>query len=97
MWEGDNYASNKLKVVGGEEILNYNQIREFANDASITKTSFNDFRSKYNQTPKTGTKITKLKDKITGYSPNYYTEKNIERRVGLGNYDNSIGPIQRNC
>ena len=94
MWEGDNYASNKLKVVGGEEILNYNQIREFANDASITKTSFNDFRSKYNQTPKTGTKITKLKDKITGYSPNYYTEKNIERRVGLGNYDNSIGQEQ---
>ena len=91
MWEGDNYASNKLKVVGGEEILNYNQIREFANDASITKTSFNDFRSKYNQN---GTKIRKLKDKITGYSPNYYTEKNIERRVGLGNYDNSIGQEQ---
>ena len=91
MWEDDNYASNKLKVVGGEEILNYNQIREFANDASITKTSFNDFRSKYNQN---GTKITKLKDKITGYSPNYYTEKNIERRVGLGNYDNSIGQEQ---
>ena len=98
MWEGDNYASNKLKVVGGEEILNYNQIREFANDASITKTSFNDFRSKYNQN---GTKITKLKSGIhkTYFGDNgqdYYKSNNIEKRVGLSNSDKKIGTKNKN-
>ena len=82
-----NNEDDKLKTVAGEEYLTYNQIREFA-DTSITKTSFNDFRTKYKND---GDKIKKLKDKITGYSPNYYTEKNIERRVGLGNSDTTIG------
>lgn len=76
-----------LKTIEGEEALNYKNITDLSNDFS----SYRDFRSKYNQN---GTKITKLKDKITGYNPNYYTEKNIERRVGLGNYDNSIGQEQ---
>jgi hypothetical protein len=84
MWEGDNYASNKLKVVGGEEVLNYKNITDLSFDGG----SYRDFRSKYKQN---GTKITKLNDNITGYGPNYYTGKNIETRVGLGNYDNSIG------
>ena len=97
MWEDDNYASNKLKVVGGEEILNYNQIREFAN-SGITKTSFNDFRTKYK---KDGHKITKLKSGIaTTYfgedGQDYYKSNNIETRVGLGNSDKRIGTKNEN-
>ena len=82
-----NNEDDKLKTVAGEEYLTYNQIREFA-DTSITKTSFNDFRSKYNQN---GTKITKLKNGIKKYDDNYYTDKNIVKHVGLGNSDKLIG------
>ena len=82
-----NNEDDKLKTVAGEEYLTYNQIREFA-DTSITKTSFNDFRSKYNQN---GTKIKKLKSGIKEYGDNYYTDKNIVKHVGLGNSDKLIG------
>ena len=82
-----NNEDDKLKTVAGEEYLTYNQIREFAG-TSITKTSFNDFRTKYKND---GDKIKKLKNNITGYGPNYYTNENIKNRVGLGNSDTTIG------
>ena len=80
----DDKNKTTLKTIEGEEALNYKNITDLSNDFS----SYRDFRSKYNQN---GTKITKLKSGIKEYGDNYYTDKNIVKRVGLGNSDTTIG------
>jgi len=93
MWESNNQSSQKLKeIFGGDEILNYNQIRNFAESGPYT--SFNDFRIKYkdNNPPLLPGKKAKLKREIKDYGDDYYTKYNIVKRVSLGNSDNtSIG------
>ena len=84
LWEGNKYESGKLKTEEGEEVLNYNIIKELAN-GTITKTSHNDFRTKYK------TKKSELQKQIKDYGDDYYTTTNIKTRVGLGNSDTTIG------
>jgi len=83
LFEGDNFASKKLKTVASDEVLNYDDIRNFAENGPG---SFNDFRTKKSEASKKT-----LKDNITNYNDNYYTDKNIEKRIGLGKSDTSIG------
>ena len=85
----DDKNKTTLKTIEGEEALNYKNITDLSNDFS----SYRDFRSKYNQN---GTKIKKLKSGIKEYGDNYYTDKNIVKRVGLGNSDATIGKSYNN-
>jgi hypothetical protein len=88
LFENGKPKSKKLKtrVVASDEVLNYDDIRNFANAKTDYKTSFNDFRTKKSNTYKEN-----LKAKITNYNDNYYTDKNIENKMGLGKSDRTIG------
>ena len=90
----DDKNKTTLKTIEGEEALNYKNITELSIDFS----SYRDFRTKYKQN---GTKITKLKSGIaTKYfgddGRDYYKSNNIEKRVGLGNSDTTIGKSYNN-
>ena len=80
--------NNKLKTVAvpSDEYLTYNTIKSFADEKTDYKTSFNDFRTKKSEASKKT-----LEDGIAGYNNTYYTNKNIEKRIGLGKSDTSIG------
>jgi len=73
-------------VAGNDEYLLYNTIKSFASKEPNYKGSFNDFRTKKSKEYKK-----KLEDSISNYNDNYYTDKNIEKRIGLGKSDTTIG------
>ncbi|NDC23193.1 MAG: hypothetical protein EBZ49_03550, partial [Proteobacteria bacterium] len=76
----------KTVAVPSDEYILYNTIKSFADAKTNYKTSFNDFRTKKSNQYKK-----KLKDGISEYGDNYYTNENIEKRIGLGKSDTSIG------
>jgi len=89
LFDADNFASNKLKTVHSDVVLNYDDIRNFASKEPNYKTSFNDFRTKKLKKSKEYKKT--LEDGISGYDNDYYTDKNIENKMGLGKSDRTIG------
>jgi len=89
IFENNNYASRRLKT--GDSVLNYDDIRNLANE---TKLSFNDFRNKTKESVGFNSQTGKgryVEGGLRYNLENYYTNENIEKKLGLGNSDECIG------